>query len=66
MYESQYIQLVIDKAKTDKKLAVVLENYLLNNIDFNELTDQIDEQSIDIQSYRNFKKSNDIDSLINS
>jgi hypothetical protein len=66
MYETQYIQLVIDKAKTDKKLAVILENYLLNNIDFIELNNQIDEQSIDIQSYHNFKKSNDIDSLINS
>ncbi len=65
-YEDQYITFLSAKARDCQKVKAIIEDYLLNKIDFEELTSLIEEQNIDIESYRTFKKSKDIDDLLNS
>jgi hypothetical protein len=63
-YENQYIKFLTEKAKECSEIRTILEDYLLNNIDFSTLTERIETQNIDVEKYRTFKKSLDIDKLL--
>lgn len=59
-YEKEYIQYLIEnQVLIDTSL---LDNYFLNKIDFETLIESVD--PLDVQSYKNFVKSKNIDELL--
>ena len=68
-YEKQYINLLISESVKYPEIKPILEEYLLDNIDFETLTIQIEwwmahSEKVDFIKYRTFKKSIDIDGLL--
>ncbi len=59
-YEREYIQYLIEnQVLIDTTL---LDNYFLNKIDFETLIESVN--PLDVQSYKNFVKSKNIDELL--
>jgi len=63
-YEKQYVDMLISESIKITDIKNILEDYLLNNIDFETLVLKIEECDIDIIKYRTFKKSLDISELL--
>lgn len=64
-YEKEYIDFLIKESVDFPLVRPILEKYLLNQIDFEKLVDQITNSEIGVVDWKSFKKSKDIDSLFN-
>lgn len=62
-YEKEYIDLLIEEVKSFPKVKPILESYLLNKIEFSELTTLISKEDTGVTPWYIFKKDKDIDNL---
>jgi hypothetical protein len=63
IYEKEYIfYLITESDKTDVKY--ILDNYLGDNLEFNDLIKMVDELNINVLTYRCFLKSKKMDDII--
>jgi len=62
-YEKEYINLLIEEVKSFPKVKPILESYLLNKIEFSELTTLISKEDTGVTPWYIFKKDKDIDNL---
>lgn len=62
-YEKEYIDLLIEEVKSFPKVKSILESYLLNKIEFSELTTLISKEDTGVTPWYIFKKDKDIDNL---
>ena len=62
-YQKEYIELLIEEVKSFPKVKPLLESYLLNKIEFSELTTLISKEDTGVTPWYIFKKDKDIDNL---
>lgn len=62
-YEKEYINLLIEEVKSFPKVKPILESYLLNKIEFSELTALLSKEDTGVTPWYIFKKDKDIDNL---
>lgn len=62
-YEKEYIDFLIKESEEFPLVKPILEKYLLNTIEFDELVEYISYEPIGVMHWKAFKKDKDIDSL---
>jgi hypothetical protein len=64
-YEKEYIDFLIKESVKFPLVKPILEKYLLNTIEFEELVEYISDNKTGVIHWRSFKKDKDIDGLFN-
>lgn len=63
IYEKKYISYLISESGNFPEIKPILDNYFLDKVIFDDLIILIENGGSDVISYRNFKKSENIDKL---
>ena len=63
-FEKEYIQYLIETAKTDSRLSPILDEYFLDTSTFEEVVDKISSELDNITTYQSFDKSRRLDDLL--